>query len=115
MKKLKQFIKKFKSLFPSPLPSGMTEFESYATEILELAGAPHNDSTVHAVAVMIMHLGPLESSPPKNKIVRQIRKGMANEVAQQVFVNMQEKHRAKVKAEQEAAVASVQDEQKAET
>lgn len=93
--KFKRFLRKAKAYLPSPLPSGMTEFDAWSDEVLDLYGAPNNDSTKFALATMILHAGPQDSHKPMHYFGRTMRKSMANQVAAGV---MQE-----LKAKQEAA------------
>lgn len=105
-------VKRLLSLLPTPLPVGMTEFESWSDDIINLSGPyADTDSMKFAIASMIMHLGPQKSHVAKNYFVRSLRKTAANQVAGQVFTNIKEKQQ---KAAAEAASKS-NEQQKEET
>lgn len=103
---MKLLMKRILSLFPTNLPTGMTEFNAFADSIIELSGKyADEDSMRFAVASMIIHLGPQKGSAPKNFFVRSLRKSAANQVASQVFQDIKLKmteQQAKQQAEAEA-------------
>ena len=100
-----KIFKTIRSLFPSKLPQGMTEFETWAKDIIELAGIPDNDSTRFAVAVSILHLDATSAFKPKHYFVKTLIKGAASQVAGGVMQELKEKQQAAVKAEQEKQLA----------
>lgn len=74
-------IKKLLGKFPSKLPVGMDELDSFTSDILSTYHLPDKPSYRHAVANMIMHLGPTISHAPKSYFAKSIIKAMANQVA----------------------------------
>ncbi len=71
--------------FPSPLPVGMAEFDSFANSIFDAYNLPNMPSYRHAIATMIMHLPPTQSRVPKKYFAASIKKAQSNEVAYQVI------------------------------
>ena len=105
MKILRYLLKLLLSYLPSPLPVGMTAFNSFANDIIELSGKfADEDSLRFAIASMIMHAGESKGYLPKQYFVRRLRKVAANQVAGQVFTDIKEKQ----KAAQEAAKLAAQ-------
>lgn len=104
-----KFIKKFWKLcvkvmkliryrFPSKLPTGMTEHETFAASIIETYNFPDNLSYKHTIASMILHLDPLVVRKSKSYFAHAIRKSMANQIA---YAKIQE-----IKALEEKETAS---------
>lgn len=92
---------------PSPLPRGVTEFHSWADEIISAAGVPNNDSTKFGLAVSITHLGPTEANKPKQHFVDILHKGAATQVAFHIMDELKSKQNAALEAEA-AAKAQVE-------
>lgn len=98
---MKLLIKRFLSLFPSPLPVGMTGLDAFISDIIELSGEyADRDSMAFALCSMIIHLGPQKSSMPKNHFVRSLRKVAANQVASQAFQDIKRRQDEAMKAAQ---------------
>lgn len=83
---------------PTRLPAGIAEFDAWANDVIQLAGAPNNDSVKFSLAVMILHAGQDEDALPKNLFAKRLRKAMANQVVSQIINDL----KAKQDAEQEA-------------
>lgn len=93
MEQLKRAFKQFLSLFPSPLPVGVTEFGKFADDVYELTGPIADyDSIKFTLAGIIMHMGPQRSTAPKNYFVRSLRKTAANQIAHFVLTEIKNKH-----------------------
>lgn len=90
----KRVVANFLSYLPRRLPQGLTEFNSFAEEVIGLAGLPDNDSTRFAVAVQIMHLGQTDSHKPRRYFVKTLAKGAASQVASQVINDLKDKQKA---------------------
>lgn len=104
---MKLLAKRFLSLFPTKLPVGMSEFETWSNSVVELSGKfADDDSMKFAIASQIMHLGAQKSSVPKNFFVRSLRKAAANQVASQVFQDIKIKQQEAAKAAQAADTAT---------
>lgn len=95
MKQLLLVLKRILSLLPTKLPVGMTQFDKFASDIIELSGPyADEDSMKFAIASQIIHLDARRASVPKNLIVRSLRKSAANQVASQVFQDIKAKQQA---------------------
>ncbi len=109
MKQLRLAVKRVLSYFPTNLPVGLTEFNTWSRDIIDLAG-PYADSEsmVQAIANLLMHASPIDKAQtarsriPKNWFVKGLRKGAANQVAAHVFYEIQKKNEVK-KAQYKAA------------
>ncbi len=66
---------------PSRLPLGMTEFDDFCTSIFKTYSLPDLPSYRHAIASMVMHLGPTTANKPKWFFAKSVRKAMANQIA----------------------------------
>jgi hypothetical protein len=85
------------------LPVGIEEFNAWSDDIINLAGAPANDSLKFALAAMILSLPPGEDKYAKADIVKRVRKGMANQVASHVMWELKEKQKAEEAQKQTVA------------
>ncbi len=100
---MKLLIRRLLSYFPTQLPVGLTEFDAWADDIIELAGAfADRDSMRFVLANQVMHMPPYKSSVPKNQFVRGLRKTACNQIAGQVFQQVKEAQEARRRAEDEA-------------
>lgn len=88
---------------PARLPVGRTEFEEWAKSIIDLSGAPDNDSTRFALASMILHASPDKSNVPKQEFVSKLQKFMSNQVAAAIMQELKAKQEAALKAAAEEA------------
>lgn len=57
MKTLIRLLKLIRGFIPEQLPQGMTHFETWASDIIEIYGYPNNESTRFTLATMIFHTG----------------------------------------------------------
>lgn len=81
------------SLEPSRLPVGLTEFNKFCDDIIELAGQfADRDSLVYAIASNIIHIKHDCDAVPKDYFVKCLRKAAANQVASDQFVRIKEIH-----------------------
>lgn len=95
-------LKQILSYFPQSLPVGMSQFDQFATDIIELAGPyADKDSMRWAIASQIMHSSTSKLS--KQYFVRSLRKAAANQVASQVFNDIKTKQAEEAKAAQQLA------------
>lgn len=102
--KLKHFFNRIRAFFPTPLPQGLAEFETWSESVINLAGAPNNDSVKFALAVQVLHLDSTISHKPKEFFIRSLRKAMSNQIVSQVINDLKAK-------QQEAAAQSAKEEQ----
>lgn len=103
--KLVKYLNQVLGLFPSPLPVGMTAFQSWMNSIIQSYDIPDNDSSRFALATMILHLSSTTSSKPKIHFARSMRKAMANQVAAAVMQDLKDKQAAAAAKAQEEANA----------
>lgn len=106
--KLKKLREELCSYFPTPLPTGMTEFEEWQTSILSMSKVPDNESTRFALSVMILHLSSTEDRKPKRFFIKALNKSAANELANAVAMNIKEKQKARIEAEKVLAQQAAQ-------
>lgn len=83
MKKLGRFLLGF---IPSRLPVGMQEFDTFCISIFTTYDLPDLPSYRHAIASLIMHLGPTTAYKPKFYFALSVQKAMSNQIA---FENIQ--------------------------
>lgn len=86
-------IFRFRAYFPSPVPQGITEFESWAKSIIDLYGFPDNDSVRFALATMILHSGPTAAATSKRYFGLMVKAGAAKQVASQVFQDIKQRQK----------------------
>ena len=98
-----KFWAKLSSYVPTRLPLGKTEFDSWASKIISLAGSiADEDSMRYVLASKILELKPNASRVPLNEFVKLMHKAAANQVASAVFQEI----RAKQKEAQQAAATA---------
>lgn len=96
-------IKKLLSYLPSRLPVGMTQFQQWSQDIIDLCGPlADEDSMRFAICSQILHMGAQKDRVPKRYFVASLRKAAANQVASQVFQDVKLRQQEKA---QEAAAA----------
>lgn len=104
--KIIRFINQVAGLIPVAVPVGMTEFQTWADEIIATYSLPADpDSIKFSLATVIMHLGPTAAYRSKFYFFLVLRAGMAKQVAGAVFQDIKQKQMARLKAEQEATQA----------
>lgn len=104
--KLHRAVRLLKAYIPSRLPSGMAEFEAWSNDIIDLYGAPKNDSIRFALATMILHCDALDAYKSKHYFGLNVLKGMSNQVASGVMHELKKKQEADRAAEAAAIVVS---------
>lgn len=124
LQKVKNILNKVIFLLPSRLPSGMKEFESWASSIIQTYNFPDNDSTRFALATMILHLEsvakielnllivkiliPTSAFKSKQYFAQTVLKSMSNQVAAGVMQDLKEKQKREA---EEAAAKEAQEKQ----
>lgn len=68
-------------LFPSKLPVGDAQFDTWAKSIFSIYRLDDKPGNRHALASLIMHLGPVTAYKPKRYFSFAIMKSLANETA----------------------------------
>lgn len=96
-----KILKKLRGTFSSPLPNHVEAFDQYCDEIFKDYGLPDDPSYRHAIASMIMHLGPTIDRVPRSYFAKSVRKAMSNQIA---FLKI-EKIREEEKRKQAEATA----------
>jgi len=94
--KLIRVYDQFRGLFPSALPTGLTEFNTWAESIAATYRLPTSnmDSVKFTLATMIMHLGPNAAYRSKYHFVLAIRASAAKQVAGAAFHEIKERDKA---------------------
>lgn len=105
--KLQLAVKRVLAHLPSRLPLGVTEFETWASDIITTYQMPDNNSVRFSLAVMIMHLDATSSHKPKAYFGRCLIKGASTQVAHFIMQDLKEKQVAEEKKAQEAQLAEV--------
>lgn len=108
---MKLFFRKLLMRFKTPLPQGLTEFESWSDSIIEAFDVPNNASVKFSLATMVLHLGQTESRKAKAYFGACLRKAAANEVAAFVMQDLKAKQKA---AQKEAEEKEAKEKQAAE-
>lgn len=99
-------MKRILSYVPTRLPVGLTEFEAWSQDIVDLTNFADPDSLRFAIASMVIHLPANTGLISKNHFVRGLRKSAANQVASQVFQDVKLKQQKLAEAAAELAKAA---------
>lgn len=93
IQKVVRAYNQLRGLFPSPLPTGMTEFESWVDSIRSTYKLPteNRDSVTWTFATMIMHFGPNVASKSKYYFVRAFHAAAAKQIAGGAFTALKER------------------------
>jgi hypothetical protein len=102
MEILKKYTRILLAYIPEVLPQGMTEFNKWADDIIELSGMPKNDSIKFALSAMIVNLGSTIAYKPKMYFVHCLRSAAARQVASQVFHDIKATQTAALRAAAES-------------
>jgi len=98
--KLKYLFKRLIwAIVPSKLPVGLEYLNKFSTETLAVYDIPTLPSYYHAIASMIMHLGPQQTHVRRGHIAKTIFKAMSNQVAFEQIQRLKEEAKAKEDAE----------------
>lgn len=92
---MKRFLNQFLGLFPSRLPVGMGEFDTWIDSIIDTYPMPtaNRDSIVNGVAATVMRLGPTTAYKPKVYFALIIQAGAAKQIAGEQFMQLREKQK----------------------
>ena len=97
--KLNQFL----GLFPSKLPVGKTEFETWSNSIIKTYKVPMDDrSAKFGLCAMIMRLNPTEAYKSKAFFALCLSKGASAQVASYVMEDIKNQQKAEFEAAQKA-------------
>ncbi len=83
-----RIFKHTRGFFPSALPVGVDQFNGFADSIFDLYGLPNLPSYKHAIASIVMHLGPTTAYKSKFFFSLTIKKSMANQIAYEVIQSL---------------------------
>lgn len=111
-------VNKVRDFFPSPLPQGLTEFNTWSASLIDTYDFPDNDSIRFALSTMIMHLDATAAYKPKRYFALTVKTGMAKQVAAQVFQDIklaQQEAEAKAASELKLVVEAPTDQGAATT
>lgn len=103
---MKRSIKRLLANFPTKLPQGVSEFETWSDDILDIYQMPNNDSLKFALAVSILHLKSTDAYMPKSFFGKTLIKGAASQVAGSIMQECKARQEAAAKAEQQAVEAT---------
>ncbi len=92
--KLKRYFRLLNAYLPTKLPQGLTAFNEWADDIIDLYGFPNNDSMRFAVAATVVHLREGRAYVSKRYFGLILMKGAATQVAGQVMQDLKAKQRA---------------------
>lgn len=103
--RLKRLCRQALAAFPSPIPTGMAEFDAWVDSITNTFTLPtqEKDTIRFAFATMIMHLGPTAAYKPKLYFVLALKAGAAKQIASAAFQEIKQKQQAAATASQNAA------------
>lgn len=105
LQKLKRYFKQFKGLFPSTLPTGVPQFESFIDELTETYDLPtkRRSDVAYVIATMIINSSTGSPYRSLHSFARAIRVAAAKQVAGNAFHEIQ----LAAKAAQQAAQTPV--------
>lgn len=104
MNTLKRFFKKhILHRFPTPLPRGMTEFEVWCKDIIDVYQFPDNASVRFMLAAILLHLGQTEDSKAKRYFGKCGLAAASKEIAHAQMTQLKEAQQAKAAEELKAA------------
>lgn len=98
--KLTKLFKRLRALFPSRLPVGVSEFNTWAADLIEIYDLPNNDSIRFALAVSILHTESATFYKAKEFYGRSMLKAAANEIAGSIVQELKNKQQAAIAAAQ---------------
>lgn len=105
-RQLSMLLKQLLSYLPTKLPVGVTEFELFCDEVIELSGQyADRDSMVFAIASMLIHAPHDKGALSKHYFVVRLRKSAANQIASQAFQDI------KIKQSKPAEATALQETQ----
>lgn len=90
LSKLLKTTKYVRSFFPVKLPTGLAEFNQFSSNIIEVYNLPNLPSYKHAIASMIMHLGPTTFHKSPRFFAISVKKSMANQTAYEMIQQIKE-------------------------
>jgi hypothetical protein len=106
-------IKQLLGLLPSKLPTGVSEFNAWAQDIIDTYDLPTKDveSIRFTLSTIIMHLGPQAAYKAKFYFVLVLRASAAKQVAGQIFTDIKLAQKAAEEAAKKASESSNENKQ----
>lgn len=92
--KVLKTLKFVRGFFPKRLPTGLKDFDAFAAMIFDVYNLPALPSYKHAVASMIMHLGPTTAYKAPWFFAISVKKAMANQTAFEIIQQIKEAEKA---------------------
>lgn len=83
------------SLLPTLLPTTPKDLETFCSDIIQLGAWPANDSFRHAIATMILHLGPETIRKPKYYFYKAVFSSITKQNAYQLQQDLKRKEKSK--------------------
>lgn len=103
--KLKVLFQLWRGYFPSPLPQGRSEFESWSQSIIDIYKPSADDLSIKfALATMLLHLEPSQSDVPKRYFAKRLRKAAAAQVGATLLHEIKENQRIDLEKRQKEAI-----------
>ena len=99
-------FQKLLDFFPTRIPQGMTDFESWCKSIIKTYGFPDNDSVRFMFAAMILHLGQTDAYKPKRFFALSGLAAASKEIAHAKMVELKAAQDSKALAESKAIEVS---------
>lgn len=97
---IKRLYKRIKYRFGAPLPVGTSEFEAWATDLIDTYGWPDNPSTRFALTIQVLHADASKKLLPNHYFFLQMNKGAANQIAHGIMQDIKNKQIALAEEEQ---------------
>lgn len=95
LQKLKSVLKFLSSYLATPLPVGMTAYNTWLSSVLELAGpVADKDSMEWVISNEVMRLKSTQDRAPKSYFVKVLRKYAANQIAAAKVIEIKDKQQA---------------------
>ena len=95
MRRIKMILKRILSHYPTLLPTGMTAYNAWLDDIVELTGPIADEASIHwVVSNEVMRLNSQKDRIPKAALVRCLRKYAANQLAANVVLELKKKQEA---------------------
>lgn len=106
MIKLDKIRQKVAGFVPTALPVGKEEFNKFCASIFYTYDLPALPSYKHAIASMIMHLGPTKAKATKRFFALSVKKAMSNQVAYEIIQDLKNEEAAYIEATMAKPVAT---------
>lgn len=109
LSKIKRLFNRLTAFIPTPIPVGVTAFNAWVASIIDTYELPKEDATKFAIAAMVLHLDATSSYKPKRYFGLAGRKGMANQIAHAIMMDLkrQQEERNKINKPAEATALTV--------